>query len=51
MTDPVVHDRQTFEDQGATFLRSNTTGAYTHLIHTKLAELPNVTRLDVYSGD
>ena len=25
MTDPVVHDRQTFEDQGATFLRSNTT--------------------------
>ncbi len=29
----------------------NTMGAYTHLIHTKLAELPNVTRLDMYSGD
>jgi hypothetical protein len=29
----------------------STIGAYTHLIHTKLAELPNVTRLDVYSGD
>ncbi len=28
----------------------STIGAYTHLIHTKLAELPNVTRLDVYSG-
>lgn len=26
-------------------------GAYTHLIHTKLAELPNVTRLDIYAGD
>lgn len=29
----------------------STIGADTHLIHTKLAELPNVTRLDVYSGD
>jgi hypothetical protein len=29
----------------------NTIGAYTHLIHTKLAELPNVTRLDMYAGD
>ncbi|MCE5254575.1 MAG: molybdenum cofactor biosynthesis F family protein [Actinomycetia bacterium] len=29
----------------------NTIGAYTHLIHTKLAELPNITRLDTYSGD
>jgi hypothetical protein len=29
----------------------STIGAYTHLIHTKLAELPNVTRLDIYSGD
>ena len=29
----------------------STIGAYTHLIHTKLAELPNVTRLDLYSGD
>ena len=27
-----------------------TIGAHTHLIHTKLSELPNVTRLDVYSG-
>jgi hypothetical protein len=29
----------------------STIGAYTHLIHTKLAELPNVTRLDIFSGD
>jgi len=29
----------------------STIGAYTHLIHTKLAELPNVTRVDIYSGD
>jgi hypothetical protein len=29
----------------------STIGAYTHVIHTKLAELPNVTRVDVYSGD
>jgi hypothetical protein len=29
----------------------NTIGAHTDLIHTKLAELPDVTRLDVYSGD
>jgi hypothetical protein len=29
----------------------NTIGAYTHLIHTKLPELPNVTRLDIYAGD
>ncbi|MCL5735024.1 MAG: molybdenum cofactor biosynthesis F family protein [Actinobacteria bacterium] len=29
----------------------STIGAYTHLIHTKLPELPNVTRLDIYSGD
>ena len=29
----------------------STIGAYTHLIHTKLAELPNVTRLDMYSGE
>lgn len=29
----------------------NTIGAYTHLIHTKLPELPNVTRLDIYTGD
>jgi MoaF C-terminal domain/MoaF N-terminal domain len=29
----------------------STGGGYTHLIHTKLAELPNVTRLDIYSGD
>jgi hypothetical protein len=29
----------------------NTIGAHTHLIHTKLDELPDVTRLDVYSGD
>jgi MoaF C-terminal domain/MoaF N-terminal domain len=28
----------------------STIGAYTHLIHTKLAELPNVTRLDIYAG-
>ena len=28
-----------------------TIGAHTHLIHTKLSELPNVTRLDVYSGE
>ena len=29
----------------------STIGAYTYLIHTKLAELPNVTRLDMFSGD
>jgi hypothetical protein len=29
----------------------NTIGAYTHLIHTKLPELPNVTRLDIYAGE
>ncbi len=29
----------------------STIGAYTHLIHTKLAELPNVTWLDVYAGE
>ncbi len=29
----------------------STIGAYTHLIHTKLAELPNVTQLDIYAGD
>ncbi len=29
----------------------NTIGAYTHLIHTKLPELPNVPRLDIYTGD
>lgn len=29
----------------------STIGARTDLIHTKLAELPNVTRLDLYSGD
>jgi len=29
----------------------NTIGAYTHLIHTKLPELPNVTRLDIFTGD
>jgi hypothetical protein len=29
----------------------STIGARTELIHTKLAELPNVTRLEVYSGD
>jgi hypothetical protein len=29
----------------------STIGAYTHLIHTKLAELPNVARLDIFSGD
>jgi len=29
----------------------NTIGAYTHLIHTKLPELPNVTRLDMYAGE
>jgi hypothetical protein len=29
----------------------STIGAYTHLIHTKLPELPNVTRLDIYAGD
>lgn len=29
----------------------NTIGAYTHLIHTKLPELPNVTRLDIYTGE
>ena len=28
-----------------------TIGAHTHLIHTKLSEVPNVTRLDVYSGE
>jgi hypothetical protein len=28
-----------------------TIGAHTHLIHTKLSELPNVTRLDIYSGE
>lgn len=29
----------------------NTIGAYTHLIHTKLPELPNVARLDMFSGE
>lgn len=29
----------------------NTIGAHTHLIHTKLPELPDVTRLDIYSGE
>ncbi len=29
----------------------STIGAYTHLIHTKLPELPNVTRLDIYAGE
>ncbi len=29
----------------------STIGAYTHLIHTKLPELPNVTRLDMYAGE
>ncbi|GEM_PF-5642019 len=29
----------------------NTIGAYTHLIHTKLPELPNVPRLDIYTGE
>ncbi len=29
----------------------NIIGAYTYLIHTKLAELPNVTRLDIYTGE
>ena len=29
----------------------STIGAHTRVIHTKLSELPNVVRLDVYSGD
>lgn len=29
----------------------NTIGAHTHLIHTMLPELPDVTRLDIYSGE
>ncbi len=29
----------------------STIGATTKLIHTKLPELPDITRLDVYSGE
>ena len=41
---------QVFGDVEGTIVH-NTIGAYTHLIHTKLAELPNVTRLDIYCGE
>jgi hypothetical protein len=41
---------QVFARTGGDLVHS-TIGAYTHLIHTKLVELPNVTRLDVCSGE